>query len=181
LDSSKRKELEKKRKLLQQEYKLKELSRSLNSQIHYLNENGFSYKISPPFEKLDWISENLPTRRRDGYTGIYDDFQLNLDDSKVLHVDIEEFNAEIMKAECYELMPSDTVFTCCFQGGTPEIEFPLNAFLLHPKLFLSFLELWMISVDNTWIFEYIHEQGILRIAKIHNFGLIHVKNFIVKA
>lgn len=171
MNPQKRKELEKRRANLQGEFSILDLSKSLKRELTFLEQHSFPYKIIEPFTHLLWIRSNVPTRKRDGYHGIYDDFQLNVDDSKAkttVEIHENDLKTNILQASINLLLSENTNLIVCYEGGTPEIEIPLNAFLIDPKLFLSRFETWILSSDKKWLIEYIAEQNKIRIFNVEN-------------
>ncbi|MEZ4805195.1 MAG: hypothetical protein R2852_06865 [Bacteroidia bacterium] len=171
MDKNKLKQLNEKRMLLQVELRLKEIQELIKAQLTYLWDQEFSYTLHYEHEYLNWIKLNVPIRKRDGYDGVYDDFQIDVDDSlckdSVSYAE-KEFHSEHFKAEFNAFLSDEIGLVLCYSGEEPEIEISLRAFLSNPSLFFARPENWIITKDKQSIIEYIWEQGVIRFIQLNN-------------
>ncbi len=168
MNEKKIKELRDKRQQLQDEYKYKA---RVAVQITHLEKLGQSFVIYYKFENLNWIESNVPVRKRDGYNGMYGDFQIDVDDSKVpieLKIKENEIDSDKFSEIFSSLIPENTSLIVCYQGGDPELEISSEAFLSKPTIFFSRPENWIITTDKNWIIEYLWEQGVIRFIELQN-------------
>lgn len=171
MDKEKREELEDRRQQLQEELRLRELSERLAPQLAHLEKSSESYGLYYEFENLNWIDSNVLVRKRDGYTGVYGDFQIDVDDStakSTLNMSIKDLNSDKFQGQFSSLIPDTNSLIICCQGGDPELEISAKAFLSRPTLFLSGFETWIITTDKSWIIEYIWEQGAIRFIQLQH-------------
>jgi hypothetical protein len=54
----------------------------------------------------------------------------------------------------------------CYQGGDPELEISVKAFLTTPGIFLNRMEVWLLTADKKWIIEYIADQAAIRFIQL---------------
>jgi hypothetical protein len=171
MDKEKIEKLKERRRQLQEEMRLKKLRDRISSQIHHLENLGESYIVYYSFENLNWINSNVQVRKRDGYRGIHGDFQIDVDDSKVLNnftMREEEINSHKFSELFLSFIPDHITLIVCYDVGDPELEISVNAFLSHPTEFLSHPETWIITFDKSMIIEYIWEQGVIRFIQLQN-------------
>lgn len=168
MDKSKIKELKEKRKLLQEEIRLKKLRDRISFKINYLEEHNFDYKIFYKYENINWIDQNIKTRKKDGYYGIHEDFQIDVDDKEGINTKITTnglLSNHYVK-DFFAQISNETTFIICVLGGDPEIEISKEAFLSDPSVFLSNFENWVLSSDKKYIIERILEQDCIRFIDI---------------
>lgn len=178
MDKEKIEELKSKRLKLQEEVRLKDLRKRVASQISHLDKLGESYFVFYEFENLNWIDSNVRVRKRDGYSGIHGDFQIDVDDSNAIssfNLGEEEINSEKFKEQFSSLISAGSTLIVCYQGGDPELEFSVKAFLDNPTVFFSRPETWILTTDKKWIIEYIWEQGVIRFVQLDDSKPILVK------
>ena len=183
MDKNKREELINRRIQLQEEVRLKELRELLAPQISQLEMLGESYVVYYSSEFLYWIASNVRVRNRDGYSGIHGDFQIDIVDEdglKTIHLYEEEINSEIFKEQFASLISLDNKLVVCYQGGEPELEISVNAFLSNPLLFFSRPETWIITTDKTWILEYIWDQRVIRFVQLQETMPILILKIIIE-
>lgn len=179
MDKEKIEELKKRRVLLQEEVRLKELRQRIALELNYLEERNYNYKVYYNYEHVDWIKANVQIRKRDGYHGIYDDFQIDVDDSTqddTLYYEKDLLSDEF-KAQFLSYISNETSLIVCYQGGAPEIEISVEAFLSQPLKFFSRPENWIITKDETWIIESIWDQGVIRFIRLQKSLPILVEKF----
>lgn len=183
MDKEKIEQLKERRLLLQEEVRLKMLRKGVASQIAHLEKLGQSYIAYYEFENLNWIDSNVRVRKRDGYSGIYSDFQIDVDDSKLtdnIKMKYSEINTDKFKKQFSSLISEDNSLVVCYQGGDPELEISVKAFLSNPTIFLSRLEVWIMTIDKKWIIECIWDQRvIIRFIKLHESTPTLVKKIII--
>ncbi len=183
MDKEKIEELKSKRLKLQEEVRLKDLRKRVASQISHLDKLGESYFVFYEFENLNWIDSNVLVRNRDGYSGIHGDFQIDVDDSNAIssfNIGEEEINSEKFKEQFSSLISAGSTLIVCYQGGDPELEFSVKAFLDNPSVFFSRPETWILTTDKKWIIEYIWEQGVIRFIQLHESTPTLVKKIIIE-
>lgn len=182
MDKEKIEELKSKRLKLQEEVQLKDLRKRVASQISHLEKLGESYFVYYEFENLNWIDSNVRVRNRDGYRGIHGDFQIDVDDSNVIsscNISEEEINSEKFKEQFSSLISNASTLIVCHQGGDPELEVSVTAFLDNPNEFFSRPETWILTSDKKWIIEYIWDQGVIRFIQLQESTPILVKKIII--
>ncbi len=183
MDKEKREELKYRRRQLQEELRLRKLNERVAPQLAHLEESGESYRLYYEFENLDWIDSNVYVRKRDGYTGVYSDFQVDVDDStaiSTLKMSIKDLDSDIFREQFSSLIPHTNCLIVCYQGGDPELEISVKAFLSHPTLFFSRPETWIITTDKSWMIEYIWEQGFIRFIQLRQSTPTLVKKIIIE-
>lgn len=183
MDKKKIEELIAKRQKLQEEVRLQALRKRVASQISHLEKLEEPYSVFYEFENLNWIDSNVRVRNRDGYNGIHGDFQIDVDDSLAISsfaIDQEEINSEKFKEQFSSLIASESMLIVCYQGGDPELEFSVRAFLDNPIVFLSSPETWILTSDKKWIIEYIWEQGVIRFIQLNDSTPSLVKKIIIE-
>ena len=82
MDKTKREELEKRRSEFQKELDLKKIRDRRSYTISFLENADYKYKIYYKFEFLNWLHLNVDIRKKDGYHGVHEDFQINVQDSE---------------------------------------------------------------------------------------------------
>jgi len=183
MDKEKIEELKSKRLKLQEEVRLKNLRRRVASQISFLEKLGELYSVHYEYRNLNWIESNLRTRIRDGYNGIHGDFQMDVDDSKALSSHIfsekEIDSKKFMEHFLSQISPNSKLIVC-YQGGDPELEISVKAFLNKPTVFFSNPESWILTTDKKWIIEYIWEQGVIRFIQLQDSTPVLVKKIIIE-
>lgn len=183
MDKTKLAELKDRRQKLKEEIRLKKLREGVVSELAHLESLGESYSIYYRLEHLNWIDAHVQIRKRDGYSGIHGDFQVDVDDSmaisdirmRAVDLDSEKFT-ELFSS----LIPDHSSVIVCHQGDDPELKISLNAFLSHPSKFISHPETWIITADKSWIIEYIWEQGVVRFIQLKDATPILVKKIIIE-
>lgn len=183
MDKEKILELKHRRKQLQEEVRLKILRERVASEIAHLEKLSQSYTVYYEFENLNWIDSNLRVRRRDGYSGIHGDFQIDVDDSTVrdtIEMKEEEINSDKFKEQFTSVIPDNNSLIVCHQGGDPELEISVEAFLSWPTVFLSNPETWIITIDKSWIIEYFWDQNVIRFIQLKESLPTIVKKIIIK-
>lgn len=169
MDRNRQQKLTEKRHILQQELQLKKIRSRISTQLDYLNEHNFRHAIYYENENLDWITKNLPFKTKDNYTGSHDyqlDIKTNPNTHKIVCNKSEASFQDVLSDQITSILPKDSPLILCCNGGDPELEISIKAFLSKPFLFLSKPEVWVLSKNRNWIFEYIWEQKILRIVDI---------------
>ena len=79
-----------------------------------------------------------------------------------------------------ELIPDNTNLIICYDGGDPELEIPVKAFLSNPEKFISHPDTWMITTEKKWIIEYILDQEAIRFIQLQQSTPTLAKKIIVK-
>lgn len=169
MDKEKIEELKSKRLKLQEEVRLKDLRKGVATQISHLEKLGESYFVFYDFENLNWIESNVRVRKRDGYSGIHGDFQIDVNDSNSLDSIIikeKEINSKKFKEQFSSLISTRSKLIVCYQGGDPELEISTNAFLENPNEFFSRPETWLLTTDKKWIVEFIWDQSVIRVIQL---------------
>lgn len=183
MDEEKLKKLKYRKLQLQEKLRLKKLRKRIASQIDHLEKIGQSYIVYSEFENLNWINLNVRVRKRDGYSGIHGDFQIDVDDTTVMDyikMREEEINSEMFRKQFLSLIPDNSSLIICHQDGDPELEISVKAFLSHPTEFFSRPETWIITVDRNWIIEYIWSQGVIRFIQLQQSLPILVHKIIIE-
>lgn len=183
MDKQKIDQLRERRLKLQEEIRLKDLRERVASQITHLEKISQSYTVHYDFENLNWINSNIRVRKRDGYHGIWGDFQIDVDDStavSMIKIKEEEINADVFKKQFQSLIPDESALIVCYQGGDPELEISVRAFLEKPSVFLDRPEAWLMTTDKKWIIEYILDQGIIRFIHLQESVPMLVKKIIIE-
>lgn len=177
------KELKKREALLQEKVRLKLLSDQISHPINYLEREGFSYVVFAQFEWLNWLYAHVPIRKKDGYFGMHEDFQIDVDDANA-QVFLELKQNELVSAAFSEsilaVIPPESELVICYLGGAPEYQISLTAFLSNPLLFLSRFENWAITTDRKFIIEHIAEQQVLRLISVEELKLVLVVKIVLK-
>jgi hypothetical protein len=162
-------ELKRRKLQLQEEIRLKALRDRIAPLINHAQQGNHPYRVYYQHENLSWIRHHIPVRKRDGYLGMYDDFQIDVDDASVVE-QLEIREHELMSTRFQTLFasisPVPTSLIFCYEGGDPELEVPVEAFLSNPQVFFSKPETWVLSSDKSWIIEYIWDQGVIRFIHI---------------
>jgi hypothetical protein len=169
MDKEKIQELKERKQLLKEELRLKKLRERVAPQLAHLEKFGRHFNIYYDYENLNWINSNVQVRNRDGYSGIHDDFQIDVNDSKVEDNNIMrevDINSDKFVEQFLSLIPENTSLIICHQGGDPELEISVEAFLSHPMLYFSNPETWILTTDRSWIVEYIWDQGLIRFIQL---------------
>lgn len=169
MDSNKIEQLKQRRLLLQEEVRLKALRDRISFQLEYLEAQGFGYTIFYEHENLEWLNSNLSFRKKDGYQGLYD-FQIDVDDASedchAIICDSEASFVEQLKLQLLKITSKDNRLALCRDGGDPEIQMTVEAFLSNPSLFLIGTEAWLLLEDRSWLLEYISDQDIIRFIRL---------------
>ena len=178
MDKKKIEELKEKRILLQEELRLKTLRDRISSQLDYLDEFGFDYRVYYEHEHLDWISKNIPMRKKDGYSGVHD-YQIDVNDALSNYDSVYCHSDNLSFAEIGEhfltVLSKECRLIVCYNGGAPEIEISAEVLFSRPSLFFSRPETWMLTKDKIWIIEYIWEQEVMRFIQLQNMKPVLVK------
>lgn len=169
MNQEKIEELKSKRLQLQETVRLQNIRKRVATQISHLEIFGEPYAVYYKFEHLNWIDSNVRVRNRNGYNGIHGDFQIDVDDSTAISsydISENEINSEKFKSQFSSIIPTDIRLIICYQGGDPELEISVNAFLNNPLEFFSRPETWILTNDKKWIIEYICDQHIIRFIQL---------------
>lgn len=175
-------ELKSKKLKLKEEVRLKDLRKRVAPQISHLDKFEEPFFVFYNFENLNWIDSNVHIRNRDGYSGIHGDFQIDVDDLSAISsfiINEKEINSEKFKELFSSLITGSNIIVCC-QGGDPELEISVKAFLDNPIIFFSRPETWILTTDKKWIVEYIWEQGVIRFIQLHESTPTLVKKIIIE-
>jgi hypothetical protein len=177
MDKEKIEQLKKKRLLLKEENRLKTLCNRISTQMDYLDVQSFNYRIHYENENLDWISTNIPMRKLDGYTGLYD-YQIDVDDSENCHQIYFNSNDSLIdkiREQFLKILSKDCRLIVCYDGGYPEIEISVEALLSEPLKFFTRPQTWMLLQDKSWIIEYIGDQDTFRFIQLQEMKPVLVK------
>lgn len=183
MNEQKIEQLRERRLKLQEEIRLKDLRERVAFEIAHLENMGQSYSIHYDFEHLNWIGSNVSVRKKDGYNGIWEDFQIDVDDStasSVIKLSEEEINGDLFKKLIQTLISEDGALIVCYQGGAPELEISVKAFLNKPGVFLNRMEVWLLTTDKKWIIEYIADQGAIRFIHLEGSVPTLVKKIVIE-
>jgi len=183
MDKEKIEELKNRRKKLQEEVRLKEIRGRVKSQIAHLEKLGQAFTVYYEFENINWIYENVQLRTRDGYRGVHGDFQIDVDDSILqdnFRLGEEEIDSNKFRNHFTSLIPDDKSLVVCYEGGDPELEISVKAFLDSPSTYFSRPETWIITTDKTWIIEYIWDQGVIRFIQLQESTPSLIKKIIIE-
>lgn len=178
----KRDQLKQKRSILLEKARLKKIEARIADQLNYLDRQDDPYKVYYEHEHLIWLALSTHTRKRDGYHGSHGDFQLDVDDASKKNASIyheNEFQSPKFNAEFTSILPDDLSVVVCYQGGDPEVEISLQAFLSNPLIFFSRMETWIISNDKNWIIEYLWDQPVIRIINLTGEKPILIKKLMI--
>ena len=162
--------LKHKRLKLQEEVRQKAIRERVATQISFLEQSGEPYSVYYDSEHLNWIDSNVRTRNRDGYNGIHGDFQIDVVDAAAQNsytIKEEEIDAEVFKHYFLECITADRLIVC-YQGGDPELDIPVRAFINRPTVFFANPETWLLTTDKQWLIEYIWEQGVIRFIRVQD-------------
>lgn len=155
-------ELQEKRRLLQEEVRLRTLRTRIAKQLNYLEKENYSYNLFYNHENLNWIRLNIPVKKRDNYDGMYDDFQINVADLPLEFCDVyaeqDLFTSSKFSAQFLSIISPGTTLIVCCEGGDPEIALSGEAFLTNPIIFFSNPETWIITKEKNWVIEYIWDH-----------------------
>ena len=169
MDKQKIENLREKRKLLQEEIRLKKIRDRIAPQLKYLHEHDSIYNVHYDSEHVNWINDKIKVRTKDGYSGIHGDFQIDVNDNSCLSATITtEDQILTVKpiAKFFNNIPNDTTLIICSIGGDPELEISKEIFLSKPSIFFFNPENWIISADRKFLIESIWEQGVIRFIDI---------------
>lgn len=169
MDKRRREQLEKRRSILQGEVERKEIKDRLSYLIPFLENAGFNYKIYYENEYLNWLYENVDVRKKDGYHGVHEDFQINIHDAEAkefITLNYKDLKTESFSKEFLTLISEEENFVLCQLGGYPDIETSFQAFLEDSKKFLRIFGVWLVSAKKEWVIEYIFGQGVIRFIKL---------------
>lgn len=176
--------LKEKRLKLQEEIRLKDLRERVAFELSHLEKIGQPYTVHYNFEHLNWIDSNVHVRKKDGYNGIWGDFQIDVDDStasSVIKLREGDIDSELFKKQVQSLLSEDNTLIVCLLGGDPELEISVKAFLNTPSVFLNRMEVWLITIDKEWIIEYIADQGaIIRFIQLQGSVPTLVKKIVIE-
>ncbi len=181
MDKEKIEQLKKKRSLHKEEIRLKTLSNRISSQLNYLDEQSFDYQIHYKQENLDWISTNVPMRKRDGYSGLYD-YQIDVDDSEncnTIYCNSNNSLIDKIREQFLIILSKESRLIVCYDGGDPEIEISVETFLSQPLKFFSKPETWILLKDKSWIIEYLWEQEKVKFIQLQNKKIVIVKKIVL--
>ncbi|MFB0939099.1 MAG: hypothetical protein QMB29_09200 [Urechidicola sp.] len=171
MDKEKINELKERQQQLKVEIQLKNLRNRIASQLNYLEQHNFNYKVFYSPQHLTWIESNVLIRKRDGYTGIHGDFQIDVNDidcNDVINFTKNQFSTSQFSDEFSDILPTNSLLAICYDGGDPELEISLNAFLSNPLTFFNHPETWIITKDKSWIIEYVWDQEVIRLIQLQN-------------
>lgn len=177
------KELKKRQALLQEKVRLKLLSDQISHQINYLEREGFTYVVFAQFEWLDWLYAHVPIRKKDGYFGMHEDYQIDVDDATAqvtVELNRNELVSPVFSESVLAVIPSESDLVISYLGGAPEYQISVAAFLSNPLLFLSRFENWAITTDRKFIIEHIAEQQVLRLISVEELKLVLVVKIVLK-
>ena len=172
MDNRRREQLKKRRTLLQKKVELKEIKDRLSYLTPYLESAGFEYIIYYKNEYLIWLYENLDIRKKDGYRGVHEDFQINVQDAEAKEqttINYKDVSSYLQSNEILSLINKDENFVLCQLGGDPDIEIPFNAFIENPGKFVTLRDSWLLSTKKDWIIENIWSlkgQQVIRFIKL---------------
>lgn len=169
MDRSKAESLKEKRILLQKEIRLKKIRDKITIELNYLQEHNFKFNVFYEFKYVNWITENLKTRNKDGYHGSHGDFQIDVNDINAISTEKgkkDNFLKIKSIAEFFSEISNNTMFIVCSLSGNPELEISKNTFLTKPSIFLSSPENWVLTTDRKYIIESIWDQGVIRFIDI---------------
>jgi hypothetical protein len=169
MNEQKMEQLREKRLKLQEEIRLKELRDRVAFELAHLEKIGQSYTVHYDFKHLNWIDSNVGVRKKDGYHGIWGDFQIDVEDStasSVIKLREGEIDGDLFKKLVQSHISEDSSLIVCYQGGDPELEISVKAFLTTPSVFLNRMEVWLLSTDKKCIIEYIADQGAIRFIQL---------------
>ncbi len=182
MNEQKIEQLREKRLKLQEEIRLKDLRERVAFELAHLEKIGQSYRVHYDFEHLNWIVSNVPVRKKDGYHGIWGDFQIDVDDSKassIIQLSEADITGEPFKKLVQSLIGEDCSLLVCYQGGDPELEISVQAFLTSPSIFLNRMEVWLLTTDKKWIIEHIADQAAIRFIQLQGAVPILVNKIII--
>ena len=169
MDQKKLEALQAKRLKLQEASRLKSLRAEVATEIAHLEILNHTYSIFYKGENFNWIQSNIKLRKRDGYMGIHEYFQIDVNDPNALNVfSIAEVNIDSEKfGELFSsIISKASSFVICYQSTLVELEISAKAFFEKPSVFLSSPETWVLNTDKKWIIEYIWVQGVIRVIQL---------------
>ena len=184
VDKHRKEQLKKRRIALQKELDRKQMRAAISSRIAFLERSGYAYSLYYESENLNWIVNNLSIRKKDGYKGLHDDFQVDVHDAdapEAVSINDVRFLADALPADFLSGRQDETYLAVCYLGGDPELEIPATAFFSDPEVFFSGFETWMITAEKDWMMEYIREQNVIRCIKLDGTRPVLAKNIIVQA
>jgi hypothetical protein len=180
MDKEKAEQLKERRLLFQEELQLKEIRKRILHQLDYLDENQFEYQIYDSGECLNWINSNVQVRNRDGYRGCHGDFQIDVDTTLGINEYVKYSQIDVLSDKIREqvstMLPKEGLLIICRDGGDPELEITVEAFLSQPLLFFDKMETWILAKDHSWIIELIDEQDVIRFIQLQGRKPTLVKN-----
>lgn len=183
MDKHRKERLEKRRAALQIELERKEMRGRVSSQIAFLENSGYAYGLYYESETLNWLYNNVSVRKKDGYHGLHEDFQIDVHDAdapETISIHDTGLLADALPAEFSSNLNEETRLIICYLGGDPELEIPVAAFFSDPDVFFSGFETWVITSDKNWIIEYLLEQQVIRCIKLNVKSPVLVKNIVVQ-
>lgn len=171
MDLNRKEKLKQRLQLVKQKLAHKESLDSIYNELCYLEEKNYTYSVYVDNPYLNWLYNTVKTRKRDGYQGMYEDFQIDVNASET-EISAHEKSIEAVFENHWDkvssLIGTNSEVVLCQLGGAPDLLMPLAAFLSAPALFFNNLEHWAISSDKKWVIEFIHEQKALRFIKLQN-------------
>lgn len=183
MDKHKKERLKKRRLALQNELEQKELRQRVSSQIAFLENSGYAYSLYYESENLNWMVNNLSIRKKDGYHGLHDDIQIDINDAEAqetIFLSDVGLLADAMPVEFLSNLIEDKRLMICYLGGDPELEISAAAFISNPEVFFSGFETWIITSEKDWIIEYIREQNVIRFIKLSDAKPVLLMNIVIK-
>ena len=183
MDKAKRKKLEKRRSEFQKELELKKIRDRRSYIISFLEHADFKYKIYYENEYLNWLYLNVDVRKKDGYHGVHEDFQLDVQDSEAkvsVVLKYGEISTNRFSKELLSLINRDDNFVHCQLGGDPDLETSVEPFLADPDKFLGGFGVWLVSTKKDWVIEYISGQEVIRIIRLTGSKPTLLKNIILE-
>ncbi len=169
MDQKKIEELKDRRLKLQEEVRFINERKRIASQIGHLEKLGQSYTVYYEGETINWIHSNIQVRKKDGYSGMHGDFQIDIDDStarEISSMKYKEIDSDKFRNQFTALIQNNRNVIVCYDGGNPELEIPVSAFLSHPSLFLAAFDAWVITTDKSWVVEFISDQEAIRFIQL---------------
>ena len=181
MNKDKIEQLKKKRLLLKEEVRLKALRKRISLQLGYLDEHGFDFKVYYNHEHLDWISDNVPLRKKDGYNGLHD-YQVDVDNTSPncnsIYCLSDDLVVNKIREQFLTIASKDCKLIVCHNGGDPEIEISVEALVSNPLKFFSGRETWILIKDKSWVIENIWDQETYRFIQLQNMEPILVTEII---
>lgn len=183
MDKAKREELEKRRSEYQKELHLKKIRDRHSYIISFLETADYKYKVYYKSEFLNWLYLNVDIRKKDGYHGVHEDFQIDVQDSEAkesAHIKYSEISTNRFSKEILSFISRNDNFVHCQLGGDPDLETSVEAFLADLDKFLSVSGVWLVSTKKDWVIEYLSDQEVIRIIRLTGSKPILLKNIILE-